>query len=224
MNSHAVLYTIYQPKKSDVLLPSHTLPSFPQVRDPSVRARASRSESEQLERVRALDARPVRHGPPGDAVDRLEVLHDAPPAPALAHVHVQRREERVVRAEQHPPAARVPLPISALAPDPSVSLGVTRSDLRPAVRRREARRAPDGVGDERELCGPVGDGVEVEPAEVPARVVPQTRGDGGVVRDAGREARGELREGAACVGEEDAEARVAVEDAREDEARDGLQR
>ncbi len=81
--------------------------------------------------------------------------------------------------------------------------------------------ARDDVAEEAELFCAVGDGVVEEAAHVVAGVVLEAGRDEGVVGDAGGEAGGELGEDAAGVGEEDAEGGVAVEDACEDEARDG---
>lgn len=171
--------------------------------------RDSLGQSEQRQCIPPSYAVLVRLVPAVHAVNRLQVLHHALPSLRLA----ERREERVVRPEQHAPAAPPALR------EPRAS---RRRRARAAARERV--RAPDDVADERELLGAVRDGVEVEPAEVEARVVLQARGDDGVVGDAGREARGQLRERAPGVCEEDAQAGVAVEDAGEDEARDGLQR
>lgn len=111
----------------------------------------------------------------------------------------------MIRPKQHP-----------LAPSCSIELAFR-------IRRRGAGvcvciRSGDDVADEAEFFGAVGDGVEVEAAEVVARVVVEVGGGDGVVGDAGGEAGGELGEGAAGVGEEEAEGRVTVEYAGEYEA------
>jgi hypothetical protein len=174
-------------------------------------------DSEQRQGIAAANAVFVCLRPSLHTLDSVEVLDNALPPDSEFSLYSppkscrslcslpERRDERMIRPEQHAPAA-----------ERAIRCDTRRRAARIAVRPRY------DVGDEAELLRPVRDRVEVEPAEVVPRVVLQARLHGGVVRDAGREARGELREGAARVCEQQAERGVSVEHTAEDEPCRGL--
>lgn len=109
----------------------------------------------------------------------------------------------MIRPEQHLQTPYLPIRLPS------------RSCFEPGL---ETSRTRDDLADEAELFGPVGDGVEVELAEVVTSVVFETVGNDGIVVYAGCETGGESRESSAGVGEEHDEGRILVECAGEDEA------
>jgi hypothetical protein len=174
-------------------------------------------DSEQRQSVAAANTVFVCFRPSLHTLDSVEVLDDAlPPDTEFSLCSLprscyslcslpKRREEWMIRPEQHAPAAE--------------------RAIRHDTRCRAALIAVcprNDIGHEAELLRPVRDRIEVEPAEIVPRVVLQARLHGGVVRDAGREARGELRERAARVCEQEAERGVSVEYTAEDEPCCGL--